>query len=58
MLTPSMFAEMGRIRAASLRDDARGGRRERPVRRRRDAIRAAVGARLVSAGFRLLRGVA
>jgi hypothetical protein len=57
MLTPSMFAEMGRIRAASLRDDARGGRRERAVRRR-DAIRAAVGARLVSAGFRLLRGVA
>jgi hypothetical protein len=58
MLTPSMFAEMGRIRAASLRDDARGGRRERPMRRRRDAIRAVVGARLVSAGFRLLRGVA
>ena len=57
MLTPSMFAEMGRIRAASLRDDARGDRRERPARRR-DAIRAAVGARLVSAGFRLLRGVA
>jgi hypothetical protein len=58
MLTPSMFGEMGRIRATSLRDDARGGRRERPMRRRRDAIRAAVGARLVSAGFRLLRGVA
>ncbi len=58
MLTPSMFGEMGRIRAASLRDDARAGRRKRPVRRRRDAIRAAVGARLVSAGFRLLRGVA
>jgi hypothetical protein len=58
MLTPSIFDEMGRIRAASLRDDARGGRHERPMRRRRDAIRAAVGARLVSAGFRLLRGVA
>jgi hypothetical protein len=58
MLTPSMFGEMGRIRAGSLRDDARGGRRRRPMRRRRDAIRAAVGARLVSAGFRLLRGVA
>ncbi len=57
MLTPSMFEEMGRIRAASLRDDARGGRRERRMRRR-DAIRAAVGTRLVSAGFRLLRGVA
>ena len=57
MLTPSIFGEMGRIRAASLRDDARGGRRERRMRRRRDAIRAAVGARLVSAGFRL-RGVA
>jgi hypothetical protein len=52
-----MFGEMGRIRAASLRDDARGGR-ERATRRRRDAIRVAVGARLVSAGFRLLRGVA
>jgi len=57
MLTPSVFDEMGRIRAASLRADARDGRRERPRRRRRDAIRAAVGARLVSAGFRLLRGV-
>jgi hypothetical protein len=58
MLTPSMFEEMGRIRASSLRDDARGARRERPMRRRRDAIRAAVGARLVSAGSRLLQGVA
>ena len=57
MLTPSMFEEMGRIRAASLREGARGGRRERRMRRR-DAIRAAVGTRLVSAGFRLLRGVA
>ena len=57
MLTPSMFGEMARIRAASLRAEARVGRRERP-RRRRAAIRAAVGARLVSAGFRLLRGVA
>lgn len=58
MLTPSMFGEMGRIRAASLRDDARRGRRERPMRRLRDSIRVAVGARLVSAGFRMLRGVA
>ena len=58
MLIPSTFGEMGRIRAASLRDDARGGRRGWPLRRRRDSIRAAVGARLVSAGFRLLRGVA
>jgi hypothetical protein len=58
MLTPSNFGEMGRIRAASLRDDARGGGLERRMGRRRDAIRAAVGARLVSAGFRLLRGVA
>ena len=57
MLTPSMFEEMGRIRAASLREDARGGRRERRMRRR-NAIRSAVGTRLVSAGFRLLRGVA
>jgi hypothetical protein len=58
MLTPSMFGEMGRIRASSLRDDARGGRRGRTMQHRRDAVRAAVGARLVSAGFRLLRGVA
>ena len=35
MLTPSMYGEMGRIRAASLRDDARGGRRGRAIRRRR-----------------------
>jgi hypothetical protein len=58
MLTPSMYGEMGRIRAASLRDDARGGRRGRAMQRRRDSIRAALGARLVSAGSRLLRGVA
>jgi hypothetical protein len=57
MLTPSMYREMGRIRAASLRDDARGGRRERAMRRRWDPIRAALGARLVRAGSRLLRGV-
>jgi len=58
MLTPSIFSEMGPIRASSLRDDAAGGRAGRPGRRRRDAIRHAVGARLVSAGFRLLRGAA
>ncbi len=58
MLTPSNFSEMGRIRAASLRDEAAGGRAGRPGRRRRDAVRHAVGVRLVSAGFRLLRGVA
>jgi hypothetical protein len=58
MLTPSTFGEMGRIRAASLRDEARGSRPERTMRRRGHAIRAAVGARLVSAGSRLLRGVA
>jgi hypothetical protein len=58
MLTPSMYREMGRIRAASLHDDARGGRRERAIRRRRDPIRAALGARIVSAGSRLLRGMA
>ena len=58
MLTPSTFGEMARIRAASLRAEARGGRRERPRRRRREPVRAAVGARLVSAGFRLLRRVA
>jgi hypothetical protein len=54
MLTPSIFSEMAPIRAASLRDEAAGGRAGRPGRRRRDAIRHAV----VSAGFRLLRGVA
>jgi hypothetical protein len=58
MLAPSTLGEMARIRAASLRAEAGGGRRERPRRRHRGAIRAAVGARLVSAGFRLLRGVA
>jgi len=58
MLTPTNFSEMGRIRAASLRDEAAGGRAGRPGRRRRDAVRHAVGVRLVSAGFRLLRGVA
>ena len=58
MLAPSMYREMGRIRAASLRDDARGGRRGRAMRRRRDSIRATLGARLVSAGSRLLRGAA
>jgi hypothetical protein len=58
MLTPSIFSEMGRIRAASLRDEAGGRRVGRPGRRRRDAIRHAIGARLVSAGLRLLRGVA
>jgi hypothetical protein len=58
MLTPSMYGEMGRIRAASLRDDERGGRRGRAMRRRRDSIRTTIGARLVSAGFRLLRGAA
>jgi hypothetical protein len=57
MLTPTMHGEMGRLRGASLRDDARGGR-GRAIRRRRDSIRAALGARLVSAGFRLLRGAA
>jgi hypothetical protein len=60
MLTPAIFHEMGRIRARSLRDDARGdpagaGRR-RPRRRR--AVRQAVGTRLVSVGLRMLRGVA
>lgn len=58
MLTPSMYREMGRIRAASLRDEARGGRRGRAMRRRFGSIRSALGARLVSAGSRLLRGVA
>ena len=60
MLTPAIFHEMGRIRARSLRDDARassaGARRGRP--RRRAAVRQAVGTRLVSVGLRMLRGVA
>jgi len=58
MLTPSFSSEMGQIRAEFLRDQADGGRAGRPGRRRRGAIRHAVGVRLVSAGFRLLRGVA
>ena len=58
MLTPTNFSEMGRIRAASLRDEAAGGRAGRPGRGRRGAIRHAVGVRLVSAGLRLPRGVA
>ena len=60
MLTPATFHEMGRIRAASLRDEARKGsgpvRRRR--RRRRNALRQAVGSHLVSVGLRMQRGVA
>ena len=60
MLTPGVFHEMGRIRARSLRDDARedsaGVRRGRP--RWRGAVRHAVGTRLVNVGLRMLRGVA
>ncbi len=60
MLTPAIFHEMGRIRAGSLRDDARAGsggpRRGRA--RRRGAARQAVGTLLVSLGLRMLRGVA
>ena len=57
MLTPAIFHEMGRIRARSLRDDARGGAGRRRARRR-GAVRHAVGTRLVSVGLRMLRGVA
>lgn len=57
MLTPAIFHEMGRIRARSLRDDARGGA-GRGRARRRGAVRHAVGTRLVSVGLRMLRGVA
>jgi hypothetical protein len=57
MLTPSVFSEMGPIRAESLRGDARGARPRRG-RLRRGGIRRAVGTRLVSAGLRLLREVA
>jgi hypothetical protein len=58
MLTPSVFGEMGRIRAGSLREDAggRGGGRRSP--RRRGAIRRAIGVRLVNAGSRMMREVA
>lgn len=60
VLTPAIFNEMGRIRAGSLRDDARadfGDPRQGRARRRR-ALRHAVGTRLVSVGLRMLRGVA
>jgi len=57
MLTPAIFHEMGRIRARSLRDDARGGAGRRRARRG-GAFRHAVGTRLVSVGLRMLRGVA
>ena len=58
MLTPSVFGEMGRIRADSLREDAGGRGGERRPRPRRRAIRRAVGVRLVSAGIRMMREVA
>jgi len=60
MLTPAVFHEMGRIRARSLRDDARGdsGGVRRGRARRRGAVRHAVGTRLVNVGLRMLRGVA
>jgi len=59
MLTPAIFHEMGRIRAGSLRDDARGDSGGvRRGRARRRAVRHAVGTRLVSVGLRMLRGVA
>jgi hypothetical protein len=57
VLTPAIFQEMGRIRARSLRDDARGGA-GRGQARRRGVVRHAVGTRLVSVGLRMLRGVA
>jgi len=57
VLTPAIFQEMGRIRARSLRDDARGGA-GRGQARRRGVVRRAVGTRLVSVGLRMLRGVA
>jgi hypothetical protein len=60
MLTPAIVHEMGRIRAGSLRDDARAGSGGpgRGRARRRGAVRQAVGTRLVSVGLRMLRGVA
>jgi hypothetical protein len=58
VLTPAIFQEMGRIRARSLRDDARGGGAGRGQGRRRGVVRNAVGTRLVSVGLRMMRGVA
>ena len=58
MLTPAIFHEMGRIRAGSLRDDARGDSGGVRRGRRRGAVRHAVGTRLVNVGLRMLRGVA
>jgi hypothetical protein len=58
MLTPAIFHEMGRIRAASLRDEAREGSGPARHRRRRRALRQVLGTRLVSVGLRMLRGVA
>jgi len=57
VLIPANYHEMGRIRARSLRDDARGSA-GRGRARRRGVVRHAVGTRLVSVGLRMLRGVA
>jgi hypothetical protein len=60
MLTPAMaiFFEAGRMRAGSLRDEARTNPVPARRRRKRRALRQAVGTRLVSVGLRMLRGVA
>ena len=60
MLIPANFGEMGPMRAEALRHEARSGSSPIVPRRsrRRGAVRQAVGARLVSVGFRLMRGVA
>ena len=58
VLTPAIFQEMGRIRARSLRDDARSGAGRGRAGRRGGVVRHAVGTRLVSVGLRMLRGVA
>ncbi|MGA9160146.1 MAG: hypothetical protein WB297_04675 [Actinomycetota bacterium] len=60
MLIPANFGELGQIRAQALREEARSASAPtvRRRQRRRGAVRQAVGARLVSVGFRLMRGVA
>ena len=54
---PSAFHELARIRAHELRRDADPGPR-RPRRPRRRRVRRFVGARLVTAGTRMMREVA
>ena len=54
---PPIHEELAKIRADDLRRDAAPGPR-RPRRPSRSRLRAAVGSRLVSAGTRMMRGIA